>query len=97
MLDAPDRTTSPRVITATGAIKMTGPDQILCRCCGEPIANPRRGQKFYCDRHGYLWHQSQRISAAKLEEKIRAIVRTNYNRPWKRIGAGRYSNPASLS
>ncbi len=47
----------------------------LCRWCGEPIASPRRGQKFCCDRHRYLFHQGQRISPAKLDERIRAIVR----------------------
>jgi hypothetical protein len=42
----------------------------------EPISNPRRGQKFCCDRHRLLSHQAQRgIPLAKLEERIRAIVR----------------------
>jgi hypothetical protein len=46
-----------------------------CRWCGELITAPKRGQKFCCARHRYLWHQNQRISPARLDERIRAIVR----------------------
>jgi hypothetical protein len=60
------------------------------------MANPRRAQKFCCDRHRYLWHQSQRISPEKLEEKIRAIVRDELQQALQRLGAGGQSNPASL-
>jgi hypothetical protein len=54
---------------------MNQANQSHCRWCGELIAQPRRGQKFCSNQHRYLWHQGQRISPAKLEERVRAIVR----------------------
>jgi hypothetical protein len=59
---------------------MSQPDISLCRWCSEAISSPRRGQKFCCDRHRYLWHQGKRISPAKLDERIRAIVREELNK-----------------
>jgi len=54
---------------------MDSPTEPRCRWCGELIPAPRRGQKFCCDRHRYLWHQNQRISPAQLDQRVRAIVR----------------------
>lgn len=55
-------------------------DEILCRWCGEPISTPKRNQKFCCPEHRYLWHQAQRISPAKFDERVRAIVREELGR-----------------
>jgi hypothetical protein len=54
---------------------MNTPAEPRCRWCGELISAPRPGRRFCCDRHRYLWHQNQRVSPAKLDERIRAIVR----------------------
>ena len=54
---------------------MNPADQVPCRWCGEPIEAPKRGQRFCSAKHRYLWHQAQRISPAKFEERARAIVR----------------------
>jgi hypothetical protein len=70
-----NRSAVARVITASGAHEMSDTIPALCRWCNEPITSPRRGQKFCCDRHRYLFHQNQRISPAKLDERIRAIVK----------------------
>ena len=79
-LGASNRHAVARVITAQGNAKMTLPDQILCRWCGEPITAPRRGQRFCCSRHRYLWHQAQGFSPAQFQEKVTAIVRRELKR-----------------
>jgi len=55
-------------------------ESIPCRWCGEPISAPKRNQKFCCREHRYLWHQGQRISPAKFDERVRAIVRDELGR-----------------
>jgi hypothetical protein len=59
---------------------MTNPTQPVCRWCSSPVANPKRAQRFCCSRHRYLWHQAQRISPARFEERVRAIVREELTR-----------------
>jgi len=59
---------------------MTSADQTHCRWCGEPIEAPRRGQRFCCSKHRYLWHQAQRVSPAQFDERVRAIVRQELKR-----------------
>ena len=59
---------------------MNPTDQVPCRWCGERIDNPKRGQRFCCSQHRYLWHQAQRISPAKFDERVRAIVRDEFAR-----------------
>ena len=53
---------------------MTTIDQLHCRWCGEPINAPKRGQRFCCSKHRYLWHQAQRIPPSKFDERVRAMV-----------------------
>jgi hypothetical protein len=43
------------------------------------LSNPKRSQKFCCARHRYFWHQNQRISPARFEERVR-IVREELQR-----------------
>jgi hypothetical protein len=59
---------------------MSQPDQSPCRWCGEAINAVKPGQKFCCARHRYLWHQAQRISPAKFDERVRVIVRDELRR-----------------
>jgi hypothetical protein len=64
-----------RVSNGTRSDQMGKGDQQHCRYCGDLVERPRRGQKFRSDRHRYLWHRGQMIWPAKLEERIRAIVK----------------------
>jgi hypothetical protein len=68
---------------------MNQTDQLLCRWCGEPIENPKRGQRFCCSQHRYLWHQAQRISPAQFDERIRVIVRQELKRAGVALGGDR--------
>jgi hypothetical protein len=54
---------------------MSQTDVLHCRWCDEPIPNPQARPEICSDRHRYLVHQNQRISPAKFDEKVRAIVR----------------------
>ena len=59
---------------------MTNATQTVCRWCSGAIEQTKRGQRFCCSSHRYLWHQAQRISPARFEERVRAIVREELSR-----------------
>ena len=54
---------------------MSNASQTVCRWCDSPVHNPKREQRFCCSSHRYLWHQAERISPARFDERVRAIVR----------------------
>ena len=54
---------------------MTDQGQTRCRWCGIVILRHKKNQKFCCPNHRYLFHRNQLISPAKLEERVREIVR----------------------
>jgi hypothetical protein len=59
---------------------MGEPSQHVCRWCGEPIRDPKPGQRFCCSKHRWLWHQAQRFSPSQFEERVTAIVRRELKR-----------------
>src|SRR5512141_1408679 len=68
------------VLTPRDSRVLAHPTHTTCRWCDAPIMPAKPGQKFCSSQHRYSWHRAQRISPAKFEEKVRAIVREEIER-----------------